>query len=442
MYFIVRQLSVCVICCRHFPGLSTSSHTSTTLSGRSDSVTNLPILISSPSQDNERRQDIQPPASSEQQSLTEMEKKLKRIAAESRATGEMVRRGLEVPLSPSSTERNETLDVFQTVGSVEKNHTEPRLIFSSAESMQKTGNSELQLNNRSSLEAANSNNSVTGGDTDSERKPENVDSNFNTAGSQNKSTVRPAGVGPADTGRSNSKNTIQNDDGTARNMMRENRRGNMLAPLPNNVNIVNDGSTTASKDKDGAGDKFPNQVNSSSYANETLVDVSKNMSASATVANEESILVDSSRDAPKVSGSEGETKQTDVTTTTHGNKAVNNTSDTKTETVPTMVKDKDPGKDQGTSTADVGKPRDLSQNETRIVESKLEPRVMEDNRPRTSSNDKPLEHGGAENTQREISLDEDGQRRLQFRVSVSRHVLVWWDWPFTWWTDQLLSFSA
>jgi len=20
--------------------------------------------------------------------------------------------------------------------------------------------------------------------------------------------------------------------------------------------------------------------------------------------------------------------------------------------------------------------------------------------------------------------------------------LVWWDWPFTWWTDQLLSFSA
>jgi len=20
--------------------------------------------------------------------------------------------------------------------------------------------------------------------------------------------------------------------------------------------------------------------------------------------------------------------------------------------------------------------------------------------------------------------------------------LAWWDWPFTWWTDQLLSFSA
>ena len=358
------------------------------------------------------------------------------------------RQGLDVQQSVNSVERNETVNVSQTVDS---SGTELSTL-DREESIPKSRNSELQLSNRSDSEATNSTSSAND-DTDVESKTENElqlfkapvvrapklkvddggtdgssvnssrvysehgekrsrgslrDVDSDTAASQNKSTAKD------DDGKYNA-DDADLDDGTEWKTKMENRRGNVLARLPDNANIMKDNSTAASADS-RLRERVRTRVgvtsedDSASYTNETLVAArGKNASASGTAGNS-SASVDGSKDSTKPGRSES-VRETELlySRATNGNKTVDDAVDEKRKDV-TMMKDEERGRDQDMSVGDIGKTRDSGETGAEVVEKK--PRVVKDSGRRRSDEART-------GTQEEITLDDDDeQRRLQFQVSV------------------------
>ena len=118
----------CVACCRPFPDLSSSPR-----SNASDMNAN-----SSVAENNDRRQVIGSPATdSDHQTLMDLQKKLQRIAANSRATADLGRQHLDVEQSPGSDERNERVGVVQTAKSIQPNRsrTDPSSVSSAVSGM-------------------------------------------------------------------------------------------------------------------------------------------------------------------------------------------------------------------------------------------------------------------------------------------------------------------
>ena len=432
MLYSLTLLDCCVASCRHF----SSSRTSNSSSGLSYRRS------ASRSRDDENQQVI----GSEKETLT-TERKRKRTSSESGTAADSGRQGLDVQQSASNVERNETVNESQTVDS---SGTEPSTLRRK-ESMSKTRNSELQLRNRSDSEAANST-SRASDDTDIEGKAEtdlqlkrpvartlnlkadngttdgnsvntsrvyseplekqsrgslrDVDSDTTT--SQNRTAVKDD-----DDGKYNYDDAEQ-DDGTEWKTKRENGRGNLARQL-DNVNITKNDSTADRKRRD----RIRTEVNatsddSASHTNETLLDVSeKNTSASEVAGNSSSISVDGSKDLTKPKESES-VRETELlyTRAPDSNKTVDRAVHKKSRNVATTLEDEERGNDQDASIGDTGKTHDLGETGAEVTEKK--PRVVKDNEPR--SNDEARMN--TENTREEISIDDEQQRRLQFKVSM------------------------
>jgi len=380
------------------------------------------------------------------------EKKRKRTFAESGTAADSGRQGLDVQQSASNVERNETVNESQTV---DVSDTEPSTLLRE-ESMLKTRHSDLQLRNRSDSEAANST-SRASDDTDFEGKAETdlqlkrpvaralnlkvgngttdgnsvntsrvysepgekksrgslQDVDSDTAASQNKTAVKD------DDGKYDYDDTEQ-DDGTEWKTKRKNGSGN-LSPQPDNVNITKDDSTTESADRKRR-DRIPTKVNatsddSASYTNETLVDVSeKNTSASEVAGNKSSISVDGSKDLTKPKEYES-VRETELlyTRTTDSNKTVDRAVQKISRNIATTLKDEERGNDQDVSIGVTGKTHDLGETGAEVMEKK--PRIVKDIGLKRNAMH-------TENTQEEISLDDEEQRRLQFKVSMCDNMML------------------
>ena len=198
--------------------------------------------------------------------------------------------------------------------------------------------------------------------------------------------------------------------------------GNVRAPLPRRVNIVEDNSTVTSTlrtPSDWLLDRVRSQVNGVPAANSSLPASGeldeRNISSSRTADYRDSEVVKLSDTGTKRLGrigfpGVGEIRPSD------GSAANGNTPvmDVRTETSSTTVKGEEYRKDEVGSNTDTGKPRDPSR---RMTESRLQPRALEGDTPRTGSDDKTPERQRTEKEQQEITVGDDERRRLQFTVS-------------------------
>jgi len=212
---------------------------------------------------------------------------------------------------------------------------------------------------------------------------------------------------------------VSRHGGTAEDAVSGNVPEKAPAPQPLRMSIMEDNSTVTSTDRtpsDRLLDRVRSQVNGVPAADSSLPvgEISgdlgeRNVSSIGTSDYNHSTVLIGTKDLKRLGKTGvpgvGEIQPSD------GSASNSNTSQTGSR----MAKGEESGKGEVVSNADTGKPRDPGQ---RMADSRLHPRMLEEDMPRNGGDDKTPEYH-TEKEQQEISVDDHERRRLQFLVSTA-----------------------